>query len=182
MSYRIATAVLLALTIVFAGAGLVQGQSDKPTAEKKEVKKEETKKDEAKKDEANKEAEKAEDPPLTSKEFHDLMEDMKKAWNRLKIHARNKMGDKAAEAADELAALAAKARRYDGEVLTGENKGKKARDQKDFQDWCKAMEDAAREYAAQAKKSKWDKADAQKDKINETCGACHDVYQPEEDE
>lgn len=173
MSYRIAAAVLLVLSLVLAGAGLIQGQDDKPKEEKKE---------ETKKEESKKEGEKAEEKPLTSKEFHDLMEDMKKAWNRLKIHARNKMGDKAAEAADELAALAAKAKRYDGEVLTGENKGKKARDQKDYQDWCKAIEDAAKEYSAQAKKSKWDKADEQKDKINETCGACHDVYQPEEEE
>lgn len=172
MSYRFVAAVLLVLSIVFAGAGLVQSQDDKPKEEKKEEGKKEGEKD----------VEKAEEKPLTSKEFHDLMEDMKKAWNRLKIHARNKMGDKAAEAADELTALAAKAKRYDGEVLTGDNKGKKARDQKDFQDWCKAMEDAAKEYAAQAKKSKWDKADVQKDKINETCGACHDVYQPEEEE
>jgi hypothetical protein len=178
MSYRVATAVLLVLSIAFAGAGLVQGQAETP----KEEKKEEAKKDEAKKDEAGKEGEKAaEETPLTAKEFDTLMEDMKKAWNRLKIHARNKMGDKAAEAADELAALATKARRYDGEVLTGENKGKKARDQKDFQDYLKVMEDAAKEFAAQAKKGKWDKADAQKDKINETCGGCHDVYQPEED-
>lgn len=176
MSYRLVAALLLGLSLVFAGASLVEGQSSKD----KEPAKEEGK--DVKKDDKKEGEQKAEEKPLSAKEYNELMEDIKKAWNRLKIHARNKMGDKAAEAADELAELAVKARRYDGEVLTGDNKGKKARDQKDFQDWLKVMEDAAKEYSAQAKKGKWDKADVQKDKINETCGDCHDVYQPEDDD
>jgi hypothetical protein len=168
MSYRVAAVVMLALSIAFLGAGLIHAQTAKKeeskTEEKKEGDKEEEKKDEIK--------------PLTQKEMHDTMEAVEKAWNKLKIHARNKMGDKAAAAADDIAKLSADLLRYDGNMLETENKDKKARDQKDYQDWVAALIKAAEEYSKHAKKSAWDKADKEKDKINETCGDCHEKYEP----
>ena len=103
--------------------------------------------------------------PLTSKEFDELMEEIKTSWNKLKINARKKMGDNAAECADEIAKASEKILRYDGEVLKGDEKGKKARDQKDFKEWVEALKEAAENYSKYAKKGKWDKADEAKDKI-----------------
>jgi hypothetical protein len=164
--------LLFLLATGFLCAGLIQAQ----TAEKaKETKKEEEKKDD-KKDEV-KEEEKA----LTSKEMHDLMEEIETAWNRLKIHARNKMGEKAALAADDIAAKAPTMLRYDGKVLKGDKKGEKARDQKDYKDWAAALEKAAKEYAKLARKGDWDKADKEKEKISTSCSDCHDPYQPVEE-
>lgn len=179
MSYRVICASCLALCLVFAGAGFIQAQNAKPPVKKEEAKNEDKKDDEKKdpKDDA-KDAEK----PLTAKEFEEVMEDIKTAWNKLKINARKKMGDKAAEAADEIAALTPKILRYDGEVLTGDEKGKKAAEQKDFKKWVEALKKGAEDYSKYAKKGDWDKADKAKDEINETCGDCHDVYEPEDEE
>jgi cytochrome c556 len=165
MNHRLIAACLLALCVIFAGAGLISAQS------KNEAKKEDVKKDEK--------PAKEEPEPLEKAEFDALMEEVKTSWNKLKINARKKMGDKAAECADELAAAAPKILLYDGLVLTGDKKGEKARDQKDYKDWVAELEKQAKEYSKHAKKSDWDKAKAAQDKINEVCGACHDVYEPE---
>jgi len=157
MSYRLLTALLFAFALVFALAGVSLGQSSKTP-----------KKDETKEDEK----------PLTAEEMHEMMEEVEEAWNKLKIHARNKMGDKAASAADDIAKAGPKLLRYDGKVLTGDNKDKLAREQQDYKDWAAAMVKAAEEYAKYARKSDWDKAGKEKDKLNDTCGACHKVYQP----
>jgi hypothetical protein len=167
MSTRVAAAVLFALSLAFLGAGLIHGQ----TAKAKEEPKAETKED-------GKEGEKEEIKPLSHKEMVETMESVETQWNKLKIHARNKMGDKAAAAADEIAKLAPELLRYDGNVLEGDNKDKKARDQKDYKDWVAALIKACEEYSKHAKKSDWDKADKEKDKINETCGDCHELYEP----
>jgi hypothetical protein len=173
MSNRVAAVVLLVLSLAFLGAGLIHAQAAKKEEPKAEDKKEEEKK------EGDKEEEKKEEiKPLTQKEMHDTMEAVEKAWNKLKIHARNKMGDKAAAAADEIAKLSADLLRYDGNMLEPENKEKKARDQQDYKDWVAALIKAAEEYSKHAKKSAWDKADKEKDKINETCGDCHEKYEP----
>ncbi|MCC7507860.1 MAG: cytochrome c [Planctomycetes bacterium] len=157
MPYRKIAVLFLALGFAFAAAGMVAGQAkDEKPAEKKEPEK-----------------------PLTKAEFDDLMEkEVKDAWNKLKINDKKKMGEKAAEAADVIAAAAAKVLRYDGKVLKGENKDKLAREQKDFKDWVDAMKKHAEEYAKHARKGDWTKAAASREKINETCGACHDVYEP----
>ncbi len=161
MPYRKVAMLFLALGFAFGAAGIVAGQAkeDKPD-EKKDEKKEPEK-------------------PLTKAEFDDLMEEeVKNAWNKLKINDRKKMGERAAEAADVIAASAAKVLRYDGKVLKGDNKDKPAREQKDFKDWVDAMKKHAEEYAKHARKGDWTKAAASREKISETCGACHDVYEP----
>ncbi|MBZ0136625.1 MAG: cytochrome c [Planctomycetes bacterium] len=172
MSYRMIAALCLMLAFTFAGIGLIQGQDQNKDAKK-----------EAKGDEKpDKKDEKAEDKPLTKKEFDVLMEEIEDAWNKLKFDNRKKMGDKAAESADTIAEAAVKIMRYDGEVLKGDDKGKKARDQKDFKEWVEALEKAAKDYSKYAKKGDWDKASEAKDKINESCGNCHDAYEPEEED
>lgn len=168
MSYRLFAILCLALSVAFAGFSAVQGQDKVQKKDEKKDEKTEDKKDEAKEDEK----------PLTKEEFDALMEEIKTSWNKLKINARKKMGDKAAENADEISKVSDKILRYDGEVLKGDQKGKKARDQKDFQDWVAALKKAAEDYAKHARKSDWDKAEAAKDRINETCGDCHDLYEP----
>lgn len=169
MSYRFIAACLLGLCVIFAGAGFISAQSK--NAKKDDVKKEAEKKDDEKKEEEPK--------PLDKAEFDALMEEVKTSWNKLKINARKKMGDNAATCADELAAAAPKILLYDGLVLTGDKKGEKARDQKDYKDWVAELEKQAKEYSKHAKKSDWDKAKVAQDKINEVCGACHEVYEPE---
>lgn len=170
-------AVCLSLAVAL-GDSAAQGTTKKPAADpKKEVPKPEDKKEDAADE---KKDEKKEDPPLTKAEFDTLMEEMKTAWNKLKLNAKKKMGDKAAENADEIVKTAEKLHRYDGEVLKGDNKGKKAREQKDWQDWAAALKKHAEEFAKHARKSEWDKADKSRDAINTTCGDCHDVYEPEE--
>jgi hypothetical protein len=171
MSYRLFAGVFLALGLLCGGVSLVVGQA---VGEKKEEKKEEKKDDSGdKKDEAK------EEKPLTNKEYLDLMEsEVKDSWNKLKINHRNKRGEQAATAADNLAKAFPKLMRYDGEVLKGDNKGKKAREQKDFKGWADDLKTNAEEYAKHVRKGDWDKAEKSKDKINETCGACHDVYEP----
>jgi cysteinyl-tRNA synthetase len=179
MRNRLVAVFALVMCVIFAGLGFVNAQ-DKPRDDKaagKAESKKEQPKEEPKKEEP-KEEPKDEEKPLTKKEFDDLMEEIKTSWNKLKINARKKMGDKAAENADEIAAVAKKILRYDGPVLEGDNKGKKAREQDDYQKWVEDLEKAAKDYAKHARKSKWDKADEARDKINETCGACHDAYEP----
>jgi hypothetical protein len=168
MSYRIAAILMLATSLAFLGASLIQGQTVKKEEPKAETK------------EGEKEGEKEEEEvkPLTHKEMVENMEAVETQWNKLKIHARNKMGDKAGAAADEIAKLAPAILRYDGKVLDGDKKGELARDQKDFKDWVAALIKACEEYSKYAKKSDWDKADKEKDKINETCGDCHELYEP----
>lgn len=157
----------LAASVALAGAGIVLGQTAQPVKdEKKEEKKDEKK---------------PEEKPMTKAEYDELMEkEVKDAWNRLKINERKKMGEKAAEAADIIAKAAPKMLRYDGKVLAGENKGKLAREQKDFKQWVDDLKKHAEEFAKHARKGDWDKAGASREKINETCGACHDVYEPKE--
>lgn len=176
MSYRIAAALCLMLSIAFAGIGLIQGQDKKDTP--KDDRSEEPAKNGGEKADEKDAAEK----PLSEKEFDALMEEIKGAWNKLKFDNRKKMGDKAAESGDTIAEAAAKIMRYDGEVLKGDNKGKKARDQKNFKEWVEALETAAKDYSKYAKKGDWDKAGEAKDRINESCGNCHDVYEPEEED
>lgn len=170
MSYRVLAALCLALSIAFAGIGMVQGQDKGKEDSSKVEKKEDGEKKDEKKDE---------EKPLTKEEFDKVMDEINTSWNKLKINARKKMGDKAAEAADDMAKASEKILRYDGEVLKGDEKGKKARDQKDFKEWVEALKEAAEDYSKYAKKGDWDKADTAKDKINETCGNCHDIYEPE---
>jgi hypothetical protein len=171
---------LLVLSLAFLGAGLIHAQATKKEEPKAEEKKDD--KEAEKEGEKEGEGEKEEIKPLTKQEMHDTMEAVEKAWNKLKIHARNKMGDKAAAAADEIAKLSAELLRYDGNMLEPENKDKKARDQQDYKDWVAALIKAAEEYSKHAKKSAWDKADKEKDKINETCGDCHEKYEPEKND
>lgn len=178
-------AMLFVLATVCGGMSIAlgntaaQGTTKKPADTKKETppKKDEVKKDDAKND-AKKEEVK-EEAPLTKAEFDTVMEEMKTAWNKLKLNAKKKMGEKAAENADEIVKAAEKLHRYDGEVLKGDNKGKKAREQKDWQDWSAALKKNAEEFAKHARKSEWDKADKSRDAINKTCGDCHDIYEPE---
>ena len=188
MSYRVLCACSLALCLIFAGAGLIQAQTakskDGDKASGKEADKDSEKKDE-KKDEKDgeKDAEKKdEEKPLSHHDFEEVMEDIKTAWNKLKINARKKMGDKAAESADEIAKLAPKVLRYDGEVLEGDDKGKKARDQKDYKKFVEALKEAAEDYSKYAKKGDWEKADKAKDAINQSCGDCHDKYEPADED
>ena len=164
MSTRVVAAILLVLCLAFLGAGLINGQTAKPKTEEKNDEKEGEKEEEL--------------VPLTHKEMVENMEAVETQWNKLKIHARNKMGDKAGAAADEIAKLAPELLRYDGKVLEGDKKDQKARDQKDFKDWVAALIKACEEYSKHAKKSDWDKAEKEKDKINEACSDCHGAYEP----
>jgi hypothetical protein len=174
MHYRLAAVLFLMVGLGLAGASLIYSQ-DNPPKDEKQAEKQEEKKQEKKQEKVD-DAEK----PLTSKEYSALMEDeVKDAWNKLKINHRNKRGEQAAASADSLAGTSPKILRYDGEVLKGDNKGKKARDQKDFQGWAADLKKHAEEYARHARKGDWDKAEKSKDKINETCGHCHDAYEPE---
>jgi hypothetical protein len=164
--------VFLVFGLLCGGMSLAIGQEAGEGKPDKERVKEEKKEEPAAE-------EKAEEKPLTDKEYGDLMDkQVKGAWNKLKINGRKKMGDQAAAAADELAKVAVQILRYDGQVLNGENKGRKARDQKDFKQWVADLKKYAEEYATHARKGDWDKADKSKDQINETCGACHDEYEP----
>jgi hypothetical protein len=172
MSYRWIAGAFLALGLLCGGVSLVVGQA---AGEKKEDKQEDKKDDSA----GDKKDEPKEEKPLTNKEYLDMMEsEVKDAWNKLKIHHRNKRGEQAAGAADNLVKTAPKLMRYDGDVLKGDNKGKKAREQKDFKGWVDDLKTNAEEYARHVRKGDWDKAEKSKDKINETCGACHEVYEP----
>ncbi|MCB9895302.1 MAG: cytochrome c [Planctomycetes bacterium] len=184
MSYRVIAACLLVFSLVFAGVGLIHAQTVKGKEDAKKEDKKEEKKDEGKTDEGKdeKKDDEKEEKYLTHHEAEETMEAMEKAWNKLKMNLKNKRGDVVAEQADIIADHAAKFRKYDGEVLTGDEKGKKARDQKDFKEWLDKLEEAAKEISKQANKSKWDKVDEAKEKAGDTCGACHDVYQPEEED
>ena len=146
-SNRAIAIVSFVLCAAFAGIGLVQAQTAKPKVDEKKVETKDEKSDEKKDDEKK-------EKYLTIHEAHESMEAVEKAWNKLKMNLRNKRGDVVAEQADLIAEHAAKFKKYDGEVLTGDEKGKKARDQKDFIKWLDEMEEGAKEISKQAAKSK----------------------------
>ena len=177
MSYRAIAACIVVLSLVFAGVGLVHAQTAKAKEDTKKEEKNDDKKEEKKDDEKKDEVK-----YLTHEEAEETMETMEKAWNKLKMNLKNKRGDVVAEQADIIAEHAAKFKKYDGLVLTGDEKGKKARDQKDFTEWLDKLEEAAKEISKQAGKSKWDKVDKAKEEASDTCGKCHDLYQPEEED
>lgn len=135
--------------------------------------KEPPKKDEPKKEEPKKEEPKEE--WLDDAAMEKLMEECKDNWNKLKLNARSKMGDKAAEAADALAAAADKMLKYHK---------KEVREAKDYKDWVAELKKQAQEFSKAAKKSDWKEADKAKDKIATACNddGCHSKYRPEEEE
>jgi cytochrome c556 len=146
-----------------------------------EGKKDDEKKDDEKRDDEKekKEGEEDKNDPLSKQEYDDLMNDIQRAWNRLKILHRNRRAEQAAEQADEIAKLAPKVLRYDGEVLKGRNKGEKAREQRDFQRWAADLQRGAEEFARQARRGDWDRAAVAREQINKSCGDCHELYEPE---
>lgn len=171
MIARKLAAVSLVLALLFSAAGLMTGQQSK--GEEKEDKKQEG---EGKEDSAKDSP--ADDAPLKNDDFTVFMDgEIKAAWNRLSINHRRKMADRAAEAADELIKLSAKVLRYDGEVLKGDNKGKKAREQADFKGWVADMKKHAETYAKHARGGDWDKATTARTDIDKACKACHDAYE-----
>jgi len=149
-----------AVSFVFAGlsAHAQAAPGDKKCAPKEEPKKEE-KKEEWLDDDA----------------MEKLMDECKDNWNKLKLNARSKMGDKAAEAADALAAAADKMLKYHK---------KEVREAKDYKDWVAELKKQAQEFSKAAKKSDWKEADKAKDKIATACNddGCHSKYRPEEEE
>jgi hypothetical protein len=173
MRYPLFAGVFLTLCLAFAFAGVAPAFADnKKQDDKKEGEKKDDKKD------GKREGEKKADPPLTAKEFEDLMNDIQRAWNGLKIHHRNRRAEQAAQQADRIVELAEKGLRYDGEVLKGDNKGKKARDQADYKEWNEDMRKGAEDFARYARAGDWDKAATARERINNSCGNCHDVYEP----
>jgi soluble cytochrome b562 len=174
MSYRFLASLLAVLAVAFLAAGVSQSQENKPQDQPKDEKQDDTKRDDESK-------QKPEEPPkpMTRKEFSVFMdEQVKGEWNRLRIMERRRMGERAAEAADKLVELAPQMLRYDGEVLRGESKGEKAREQKDFKDWVDSFRKQAEEYARLARAGDWDKAAEVREEVNKTCNACHDAYEP----
>jgi len=161
MRYGALCWVFLTLCLMFAAAGLTQVHAD-DKGEKQE----------------EKQPEKDENAPLTKKEFDETMEDIQRAWNRLKIQHRNRRAEQAAEQADIIAKSIEKVLRYDGDVLRGANKGQKARDQRDYQRWANDMKQGAEDFARHARRGDWDRAATAREKINESCGNCHDAYEP----
>lgn len=175
MKTRSLTALLLAAAMLFCAAGYIASQDTQ--GEEKDDKKQEG---QGKED--SKEAEKKDPPddngPMKKADFGVFMDsEVKAAWNRLSINHRRKMGDRAAEAADELVKFADKILRYDGEVLKGDKKGEKARDQDDFKGWVSDMKKHAEAYAKHARKGDWDKATTARTDIDKSCKACHEVYE-----
>ena len=152
---------LCALSLGFAGLSVqAQAKPDpKKCAPKEEPKKEEPKAEEWLDDEGMKK----------------LMEECKDNWNKLKLNARSKMGDKAAEAADALAAAADKMLKFHK---------KDVREAKDYKDWVADLKKQAQEFSKAAKKSDWKAADKAKDNLAKSCNddGCHSKYRPEEEE
>ena len=148
-------------------------QTEKKETPIKEVKKEPVK-EEPKKEEPKKEEPKKEEW-LDDDAMEKLMDECKDNWNKLKLNARSKMGDKAAEAADALAAAADKMLKYHK---------KEVREAKDYKDWAAELKKQAQEFSKAAKKSDWKEADKAKDKIATACNddGCHSKYRPEEEE
>lgn len=168
MHYRLAAGFLLAAALGTFGVAQVLGQDAPPKPADKP---------------APKAAEEKKEPEVLDAEgFETLMDDIKDEWNKVKLNLKKKMADPAAAAAEALAKHAPNTLKYDGAVLDGDAKGKKAREQQDFKDWAKALEDAAKAFAKHAKAGDWEKAGAEKEKIGKTCTDCHDKYEPEEEE
>lgn len=156
---------------------MVIGQ-DKPP-KKEDPKKEEPKKEEPKKEDKKEEPKKEE--LLDEKAYHKLMtEEIKLQWGKVRATIRNKNGDGTSKGADELAKMAAKILLSDTLAKAGPNKGKKVREQKDFQGWANELKAAAEEISKQAKAGDWDKVEVEKEKAGKTCKNCHDVYDPQE--
>lgn len=171
-TYILPMVILALASLAFAGLGVIEGQ---------DTKKEEAKPAEAKPKEEAKENDGEEKKVLTEKEFDELMKKVKTAWGKLKKNARNKMGPNASKYAKELEELAPQMLKYDGPVLTGENKGKKARDQKDFKEFVKSLQTHAKEYIKQVDEGKWEDSGSSKDGIGDSCSNCHKNYEPEEE-
>lgn len=152
---------ILAVCAVFFGAMAANAQGKQPA--KEEPTKEEPKKEEPKKEEW-----------LDDEGMKKLMETLKDNWNKLKLNTRSKMGDKAAEAGDALAADADKMLKYHK---------KDVREAKDWQDWVAALKKQAQDFSKAAKKSDWKEAEKQRDKLAESCGdkGCHGKYRPDEE-
>jgi hypothetical protein len=187
MHYRTFAAFCLALAVAFGGLSTVIGQDkppkDDPAKKEEPPKKDDTKKEDEKKDDVKKDDKKDEpkkEDLLDEKAYEKLMtEDIRAAWNKAKANIRNKRGEETGKNADELAKLSAKILLSDTAAKAGKNKGKKLREQKDFQDWANELKTAAEELSKQAKAGKWDKVDVEKEKIGKTCTNCHDVYNPQ---
>lgn len=178
MNHRLLTMLFITLCLTFAGMSLVSGQEKEAEGAGQEDAEGDTGEE---KDQEGKDDEKAEDEPevMSDDAFHDFMEDtINHNWKRLKIDHRKKMADRAATAAENMKKAAPKILQYDGEVLRGNKKGEKARDQKDFQRWVKQFESDLEDYATQVRKGNWDKGDELKDKLNDVCADCHDAYEP----
>lgn len=169
MHHQLLAGFCLSLAVVCGGASLASGQA-------KEAPKEPAK--EAPKEAAKEAPKKEEIKPLTQKDYDQLMKDVKQAQGKMRATIRNKRGADAAAAADEMAGHAAKILLYDGDIAEGANKGKKARDQKDFQGWAGDLKAASEELAKQAKAGKWDKVNVEWEKVGKSCKNCHDVYDP----
>ena len=165
MRSAIVARVCLGATVTFAGLTLQAQSTDKPSkCAPKCTPKEEPKKEEPKKEEW-----------LDDEAMEKLMEECKDSWNALKINAKSKMGDKAAEAADKLAEAAQKMLKYHK---------KEVREAKDYKDWAAELEKQAKEFSKLAKKSDWKEAEKAKEKIATSCNddGCHSKYRPEEEE
>lgn len=172
MHYRLVAGFLFVAALGVFGLAQVAGQGAPPQPAEKPADKP-----------AAKPAEEKKEPEVLDAEgFETLMDDIKGEWNKLKLNLKKKTGEPAAAAADALAKHAPNVLKFDGPVLEGEAKGKKAREQQDFKDWVKALEDASKEFSKHAKAGDWEKAGAEKEKIGKTCSGCHDKYEPEDEE
>ncbi|MCQ3951397.1 MAG: hypothetical protein DPW14_16435 [Planctomycetes bacterium] len=160
---------LLALSMTLLGVlgfGTLALQAQGNDASKKEEPKKETPKEEPKKDAPKEEW-------LDDAAYEKLMEECKDNWNKLKINAKSKMGDKAAEAADKLAEAADKMLKHHL---------KEMREAKDYKDWVAELKKAAQDFSKAAKKSDWKEADKQKEKLATSCSddGCHGKYRKDE--
>lgn len=182
MHYRIVTAFCLVAALACGAVSTVIGQNNQPKP-KDQPAKEEPKKPEPGQESPKAEPPKAEEPkkpePMTVEEYDGLMKKIKTAQGKAKANLKNKKGAETAAAADELAKLALEILRFDGNVEEGDNKGQKARDQKDFKEWAEALKKASENLSKAAKAGKWDDAETERDNIGRTCSNCHDAYDKE---
>lgn len=162
----------MALSVLFASLTAVSAQEG-GQGEKTDSSKETRKDGDKAKDEGGEKEEKEEEKWLDHEGMEELMEQIKEHWNKVKLNTRKKMGDKAADAADELVKLAPDVNRWEK---------KEAREDADYKKWVEALKENAEKFSKAARKGDWEAAGEAKEKIGETCGDCHDVWKEDDED
>ena len=166
MKYRWISVGLLVACLSFAGVSVAVGQ-EKPDSEETPA------------------GEKTPDADDQSNPMAELMDSkVKTAWKNVKKALKKKDAAAGEINAIVLAALAEGFKLYDADADAPDkgNKSKKVRNQKDYKAWVALFIKNASAFAKAAKAGDWDAAKKAKGTMGETCGDCHDLYQPEKEE